>query len=423
MEAGALDASTRTQIVKAGLHVTGDETYDATLDISKYIGGSEVRFRYVPAIRNGVLTVAIDGLAADGTVLATGVSGSLTLMASGIDVPVILGAPSLPDLAMPDLAMPDLAPLPQGAACANTDQCATAGGCVDGYCCDTTCGGACVACNVAGKQGTCSPVGAGFAPASGHASCGPDSASTCMRSGACDGAGACQLYAAGTVCAASTCASGMYMPKSVCDGMGSCKAPTTLTCSPYVCQDATTCYSSCTGNAQCAAPNTCANPGVNGSCGLKSLGAPCTADAQCGSSHCAPEGICCDQACSGQCQYCESGTGSCKYTTGAPASPRTACTGQGAAPCGGSCNGAIAACTYPSMSTSCGPASGCQIGGPFNSIVYYQPQSYCNGAGSCATANSITCSPYACGTFGCYNSCNSNSQCDAFHTCSGTTCQ
>ena len=158
------------------------------------------------------------------------------------------------------------------------------------------------------------------------------SASSCMRSGTCDGAGACQLYAAGTVCASSACANGTYTPRSVCDGKGACVTPTSLSCSPYVCQDATTCYSTCSSNSQCATPNTCANPGASGSCGLKALGAPCSDGTQCGSGFCAPEGICCNQACMGQCQYCESGTGACKYTSGAPASPRAAVPAKGQLP-------------------------------------------------------------------------------------------
>ena len=45
-------------------------------------------------------------------------------------------------------------------------------------------------------------------PAAGHPTCGPDAKSTCMRDGTCDGAGACRLWAAGTVCGQSTCDSG-----------------------------------------------------------------------------------------------------------------------------------------------------------------------------------------------------------------------
>ena len=407
IEATSLDTGTRAQIVKAALHVTGDETYDTSLDVAKYIGGGEVRFRYLPGIRSGVLTIAVDALAADGAILASGSNGPLTVTDRGIDVPVVLGAP-----AIADMASPDLSPLGPGAACTSANQCATAGGCVDGYCCDSTCTGACTACNLAGKQGTCTAVGAGFMPSAGHASCGPDPASSCMRNGACDGAGACQLYAAGTVCAASMCASGAYTPKSACDGTGGCKTPTTIPCAPFVCQDTTTCYSTCSSNTQCTSPNTCSNPGASGSCGLKSLGAPCGADGQCSSGFCAPEGICCNQACTGQCQYCEGGTGACKYTSGAPASPRSACTGQGTAPCGGACNGLGAACVYPSTVTTCGPTAGCGRSS-FGALLVFVPQEFCSGSGTCVYRDEPFCDPYGCNDLtGCYTSCTSDAQCD-----------
>lgn len=55
-------------------------------------------------------------------------------------------------------------PKPNGAACLDNSGC-TSNNCIDGYCCNTSCGGGvatdCQACNVVGNQGTCSPVPAG----------------------------------------------------------------------------------------------------------------------------------------------------------------------------------------------------------------------------------------------------------------------
>jgi hypothetical protein len=427
LEAGAIDSSTRSRITRVALHVGGDEPFETSVDVSKYIGAGQVRFRYIPSIRSGTLTLAVDALTADDVVLAAGMSAPIALSGKGIDVPIILGAASVDDMAV----APDLAPLPLGAACGANDQCASSGGCVDGYCCDTACTGACVACNVSGKEGTCSPVGAGFSPQAGHASCGPDPTSTCMRDGACDGAGMCRLYAAGTVCSSSTCSNGMFTPKSVCDASHVCTKPTTIPCAPYICQDATTCYSSCTSTSQCSSPNTCANPGATGSCGLKSLGAPCTADGQCGSAHCAPEGICCTQACTGQCEYCESGTGACKFNVGAPAAPRAACTGQGNAPCGGSCDGSGASCVYPGSSTACGAAANCAQ----SSLTLHY---YGTAPGSCAGGSCqqtvYDCGTYKCGgcvfgggTWCCYTVCGSDTNCNTslgYHcNTSNSTCQ
>src|SRR5262249_21872911 len=41
-----------------------------------------------------------------------------------------------------------------GVACTGANQC-TSGNCVDGVCCNSACGGACDACNLAGSVGTC----------------------------------------------------------------------------------------------------------------------------------------------------------------------------------------------------------------------------------------------------------------------------
>jgi hypothetical protein len=44
-----------------------------------------------------------------------------------------------------------------GPGCQGNDQCAS-GFCSQGVCCDRACDGACQACNLPGREGTCSPV-------------------------------------------------------------------------------------------------------------------------------------------------------------------------------------------------------------------------------------------------------------------------
>ncbi len=56
-----------------------------------------------------------------------------------------------------------------GGACVASTDCA-AGSCVDGVCCATSCTGQCEACNLKGKEGTCSPVSG--APVGARTACG-----------------------------------------------------------------------------------------------------------------------------------------------------------------------------------------------------------------------------------------------------------
>ncbi|MBX3249215.1 MAG: putative metal-binding motif-containing protein [Myxococcales bacterium] len=95
-----------------------------------------------------------------------------------------------------------------GDACTSTSQCSGALSCVDGVCCTSSCTGTCVACNVPGNEGTCSPIPAGQDPAEecGGVACGGYfagwSANVCYERAdapssavSCNGAGACQTAA------------------------------------------------------------------------------------------------------------------------------------------------------------------------------------------------------------------------------------
>ena len=50
--------------------------------------------------------------------------------------------------------------LPSGPRCTSNTECSS-GLCVDGFCCEATCGASCSACDLAGLEGTCSPVPSG----------------------------------------------------------------------------------------------------------------------------------------------------------------------------------------------------------------------------------------------------------------------
>ena len=73
----------------------------------------------------------------------------------------------------------------------------------------------------------------------------------------------------------------MRTTTGTCDSAGGCSGATTQSCTPYQCApDGKTCRTSCMTDADCVAPNTCAN----NSCGKKPIGAACGADAECNSA-------------------------------------------------------------------------------------------------------------------------------------------
>ena len=87
---------------------------------------------------------------------------------------------------------------PNGTACTTSTKCQS-GNCIDGYCCNTSCGGTCEACDLAGSLGTCSLV-----------PLGDDPDGECPPGGYCDGAGNCckdngQGCTGGAECCSTLC--------------------------------------------------------------------------------------------------------------------------------------------------------------------------------------------------------------------------
>jgi hypothetical protein len=110
-----------------------------------------------------------------------------------------------------------------GSACTHGGQCAS-GYCVENICCNSACAGECVACDLAGKAGTCTPRDSGTP-------CGP----------------------------AATCSAGTEHPQGACNGSGTCEEATPVSCAPYRCADATTCATSCVDNEDCSENALCAD--------------------------------------------------------------------------------------------------------------------------------------------------------------------
>ena len=236
-----------------------------------------------------------------------------------------------------------------GAACAAADDCKS-GFCFDDICCRSDCSGLCQSCAQPGSVGTCMNVPVGTDP---RDECPDDGVAGCMRDGFCDGTGACAVYARGTICRAQTCAASTVTHAALCDGDGTCGATTNDSCGQYLCGSDGKCRSSCTTAADCVAGAAC----VNGSCGPKPPGAPCTTGGDCASTFCA-QGVCCKTACAGTCKSCAiaGSEGEC-IDVPSGADPLSQCADEGAMTCGsdGTCDGA-GACRAYSGATTCAAA-------------------------------------------------------------------
>jgi Kelch motif/Galactose oxidase, central domain len=113
-----------------------------------------------------------------------------------------------------------------GSPCTRPEECYS-NYCIDGACCDTSCGGFCQACTAAkkssGADGTCGMIAADHDP---------------------DGE-----------CASQTSCQGNTLLGASCNGSGACAAATT-DCSPYVCS-ADACLTTCASDADCVAGFSC----------------------------------------------------------------------------------------------------------------------------------------------------------------------
>lgn len=306
--------------------------------------------------------------------------------------------------------------LGNGAQCAANPDCQS-GFCVDGVCCNTACTSTCQACSAskkgAGADGTCGPISTGLDPDN---DCAQDAMTTCGRTGQCNGAGACQLYASGTACGSPVC-QGTILKAQTCDGLGMC-LPSTMgqDCAPYACTNGA-CQGACTMNADCASGNVC----VMAQCVPPiANGGMCTAGTQCASGNCV-DGVCCNTACTGLCQACTvakkgNGTDGVCGPLAQGSDPDNECTQQASSSCGqtGMCDGA-GACQLYAQGTSCG-ASTCQ-----GTVVTGQ---ICNGMGQCVTDSmGQNCAPYVCSGGACKNPCANSNECIGGYVCTAGACQ
>jgi hypothetical protein len=318
---------------------------------------------------------------------------------------------------------------PLGSTCAADTQCDSEH-CVDGVCCDSACDPSlpCQACT----GGHCTLVTG--APPATRASCphhaGGDAA---CASAACDGIdpSACHYPDSRTSCAgaSSTCTGSTEFDAAGCDGAGDCGYVTPKSCGVFSCV-AGACKSTCTTSTDCAtgffcgaggacvarltagaacssagdcqtglacvdgvcctastcAPSGTCNGGHPGAC-TKFDGQPATDPTECTSGHLA-DGVCCNTACNGTCEACDTAgaTGVCTPVTPGGAPRHGSCSQPaGAAPCGiASCDGAKTDdCAFPGAETICAPSSCAD--GKFSYTLR------CDGKGACPAVASTDC--------------------------------
>lgn len=228
--------------------------------------------------------------------------------------------------------------------------------------------------------------------------CADQGAASCGQNGRCDGTGACQRYATGTVCRGESCdgATNRFTAAGTCTS-GACAIPAPRTCVPYKCA-ANRCASSCASNTECASPNIC----QAGSCGKKPNGGLCAKPDECTSGFCA-QGVCCGSACAGSCFSCNlpGSVGTCAAVPLGAIDPAGTCKDDGPTSCGndGTCNGS-GACRKYGPTTICA-ARKCAAGVKTTDAT-------CSGTGTCVPGTQVACAPYVCNTEGtdCFNSCS-----------------
>jgi MYXO-CTERM domain-containing protein len=300
--------------------------------------------------------------------------------------------------------------------CDSNAECSS-GFCVDGICCDSACDGECEACSIvkkgAGDDGVCGPIVAGTDP-DDECPQEQDYPNSCKEDGQCDGAGQCRKYAvADVVCGPQTCQSGVFEVKA-CDGSGVC-VQKTEPCEPYACESALACGTSCQSDDDCSNDAYCESDEC---IPKKSLGSNCTGGRECSSNICA-DGVCCNMACSKQCEACNTPetAGTCVPVVGKPVQGREPCSpGDASNVC------SAAQCDGIERSDCLGFATSaviCQEASCSDGVAISAAR--CDGKGNCATVAPVQCGAFVCGDLACLTACDSDLDCAQSNRCDITT--
>lgn len=340
-----------------------------------------------------------------------------------------------------------------GQTCALGTDCLS-GNCADGVCCNTSCPGACEACNVTGSVGTCSAVPAGAAgkgcglfTCSGTSACATSCTTdaTCASNAYCNGSVCLPQLLKGVACSRTRqCATGACVDGVCCDSTcsgtcdtcakalgatadGTCtvlpKTAAPAACAPGRCSGTSAaCSTACTVDTDCATDAFC----NGGACtAVRGKGESCAKTSQCAAGLSCADGVCCNEACDGACKACtalnkESGdkTGECGPAKEGT-NPRALCVKSATSSCGASglC-GATGSCALYAAGTPCGPSGSTSCDGD---TVKGQT---CDGLGVCTTVTGGTpCSPSKCVDGACKASCVIDADCSAEGYCAGGTCK
>ncbi len=155
------------------------------------------------------------------------------------------------------------------------------------------------------------------------------------------------------------------------------------------------------------------------------LGTACTTSATCpatsdGKQYCV-DGVCCNSACTGQCQACStaSALGSCLTIAGSPVGKRPPC------PVGDSKNVCSTKRCDGAKPTSCDSYVGADVTCHVATCIDLvgTPVAVCQGDGGCPQVDASPCGAFACVSSACATSCTNTSECSPGNYCDVVTGQ